>query len=69
MAFKKSTPPVQTGGESYISPFEQTSLREEAIKAVKSQHGPYVNRLKNYEALIDDAMNQMIKAGEDNKTF
>lgn len=68
MAFKKSEP-VKFGGEHYVSKFEENSLREEAIKAVKSQHGPYVNRLKNYEDLITDAMNQMIKAGEDNKTF
>lgn len=68
MAFKKSEP-TKSGGESYVSPFEQSSLREEAIKAVKSQHGPYVNRLKNYEDLITDAMNQMVQAGEANKTF
>lgn len=68
MVFKKSEE-VKSGGEHYVAKVEQSSLREEAIKAVKSQHGPYVNRLKNYEALIDDAMKQMIAAGEANKTF
>ncbi len=69
MAFRKSEPEVKSGGEHYVAASEKSQLREEAIKAVKSQHGPYVNRLKNYEDLITDAMNQMVQAGEANKTF
>ena len=68
MAFKRSEP-VKSGGEHYVAAVEKSGLREEAIKAVKSQHGPYVNRLKNYEDLITDAMEQMVQAGEANKTF
>ena len=71
MAFKKPEPKEKAVIRSapLATESDKTTLREAAIHSVRNQHGPYVNRLKNYEALVDDAMNQMIQAGEANKTF
>lgn len=47
----------------------ERELHEAAVHHVKNQHGPYVNRLRNYDELVEDAKNQIGGAIEANKTF
>lgn len=70
MAFKKTAPaPEATPVAPSADTVAKRELHEAAVHHVKNQHGPYVNRLRNYDELVEDAKRQIGEAIEANKTF
>jgi hypothetical protein len=71
MAFtKKTTVPRYDAPKKEAETEEDpglTDLRNAAISAVENQHGPFVRRSKNYEAMVEDAMRQISTAIAVNK--